>query len=238
MNICFYRISPNSTNKRRITDKRTCLMSFLSELAYVFDKIIIVGDNCDEATIDWVKQVVNLRDELPEIEYKWHENMGNSGSSALVFTLARASHADYIYFAEDDYLYGSQAEAAFNEAVKAGVPAFTLYDHPDKYGPMYQYGERVLVRNYGFLPWKNTCSTTMTFGVKRSFLDKHFNVFLSSCIGTPIPHDHRMWLKIQELAPESLWSVLVPAATHTERKWLSPGRDWDRWARIMAGELE
>ena len=87
------------------------------------------------------------------------------------------------------YIYKKYAPKIIEEGLNIADYS-SGYDHPDKYQPMYSFGETVKVRRSFYTHWKNTVSTCMTFGFRYRTLQKDIEDFLR------YPHtlDHNLFI--------------------------------------------
>lgn len=200
------------------------------------DRLVILGDSCDQATKDWIEGYVGIFGDPDKTEYQWDEGLGNSGSFINAAALALTTEDGHILFAEDDYLWVDGCKAAIQEGMEQ-FSCFSLYDHPDKYSEMYLGGESCRVVKTASHHWRTTISTTMTFFMSKVFLQENFSRMHSYCTG-PIPNDHRMWVDMIRSNYNDLYVALTPLCTHSEKKWLSPFRDWPQFVNDMRDTCE
>lgn len=154
-----------------------------------------------------------------------------SGSKSFImsieYALNKASDDDLIYFLEDDYMHRSGWIDALFEGMTMNPNGYiSLYDHADKY--QMQYSELTLKLLLGEVShWRTTPSTTDTFCIKKSTLQKAKDIMLKwSSLGLNYSRDHERCL--------DLWNngypLLTPVpgfSTHCESKLLSPLIDWE-----------
>ena len=146
MNIqIFYRISDKEKAKCKLpgANKIRCLNNCLDVFK---NNITIIADNCSELLLNDLKNK-----NLKIIETK----LGNSGSFRFALNLAFDYSDDtVVYFVEDDYLHLPESLTCLMEGIKASSYV-SLYDHPDKYGHMYDFGEVTKVFKTESSHWKN-----------------------------------------------------------------------------------
>lgn len=199
----FYRISDNSYQKPKLigSSKRVCLENFIS----VFGKdFVLIADNCKEETLAWLAPHTTVMTKL-----------GNAGSLLYAIKLAiQAVAADeLVYFVEDDYLHLPKAPQLLNEGVSKS-DYVTLYDHPDKYTPMYENGEVSKVIKTKSSHWRYTVSTCMTFGTTAKVLEEDFDIWNTGVFDNH-PNDHEIFTKLKEKGRRLI--VPIPgAACHTD----------------------
>jgi len=212
-------------NKDRIADKKICFKSYQRNLDDISDNLVILGDNCDRTTQDWIESCVKIYGDPSKTTYQWNEGLGNSRSFVNAAALALTSKSDFVLFAEDDYLWSEDSSQAAQEGCLK-FKLFTLYDHPDKYSDLY-YGEQASIAITENFHWRSTPSTTMTFFCDIETLRKNCSIMQEYCYDS-IPKDHQMWLALTKQRYPRLFSVLSPVATHSEKTWLSPHRNWNK----------
>jgi len=134
---------------------------------------------------------------------------------------------EFVYFAEDDYLYRPKAVAKMLEFHEIMGSFITLYDHPDRYfrGDDRRFRDRIDV--VAGCHWRTSESTTMTFGTQRWKLESVVHIMQEhACEG------RKMWYPILD-SKNSLWSPIPSLATHVQDGVLAPCVDWDKiWCGI------
>jgi len=220
----FYRISSNSLSKPKLpgANKLRCLDNFLSTFG---PEINVMADNCDEQM-------------LIEIEKRGLSTLvtdyGNAQS--FLFTLSQVRHyADdtLVYFVEDDYLHLPNSIALLQEGIASGMDYITLYDHPDKYGPLYDGGETSKVFRTASSHWRTSISTCMTFASTAGVLKKDMEIWNQWCDGNN-PDDHGAFSHLNKLGRKL--AVCIPgAACHTDLNYSTIiGENWiEPWAIQM-----
>ena len=214
-----YRISNNSNPKAKICDKFTCLQNFLA--VFPHNKTFLFGDNLNLETRLFVKG--QIKD--TEVRFKDLGSLGNSRSFMHVFNYALDHFPDneFVYLVEDDYLHLPGAYNALTEISQLDIDYATLYDHPDKYSKLYDYGaDATRVFTTPSLHWKQTVSTTMTIFSKVKTLREDFDKWHAGCCTNP-PLDHKIFLS---LSHRILVSSIPGLSTHVEAAFLSPVHDW------------
>jgi hypothetical protein len=226
----FYRISSNSLPKPKLpgADKFRCLDNFISAFG---PEINVLADNCDE-------QILN------EIERRSLKTLvtdyGNAQS--FLFTLSEVKYCPddtLIYFVEDDYLHLPTSRTLLEEGIASGVDYVTLYDHPDKYGPLYSGGEMSKVFRTASSHWRTSISTCMTFASTAGILKKDMEIWHQWCKGD-IPDDHGAFSYLN--AQGRKLAVCIPgAACHTDLNYSTIiGENWiEPWAiQLMLKTIE
>lgn len=213
----FYRISDASYKKPKLpgVTKEVCLKNFLwafKEIIFskeVFEgvrpPITILADNVSES-----KHLVTDTG-LPVIA----TDLGNAGSLiyALELALERNSDDTLVYFCEDDYLHLPHAIKLLEEGLQVS-DYVTLYDHPDKYTSVYDFGEVSKVFRTKSSHWRHTQSTCMTFGTRVGVLREDLEVWKKHVDGNH-PHDHKIFTELGTKGRKL--SVSIPGvACHTD----------------------
>lgn len=224
-----YRISDAGYNKVKPTyiNNETCLKNFCNVFFEYIHDILIVADNCSEATITMINKYI---DPINIIKV-------SVGHGAGTFNLALDKSLTYpddeiVYFVENDYLHKQKSPNILKQGFKLGASFVSLYDHPDKYldpndgGNPYCEGGAEDTRIYltDSCHWKITNSTTMTFASKVSTL-KRVEPILRKWTNKTHPYDFQMFLELKE-QNELLITPIPGYATHGETAWLSPLTDW------------
>lgn len=179
-----------STNKERkqvkvpFATKKKCFDNFLD--VFKNERIFVFADNCDNETLDYILS--------KDLEV-------HAGSYGLYYSQVelykkiidlKLEPDEIVYCSEDDYLHKPESP----EIIKDGLSFadyVSLYDHPDKYLSLYDFGETVKIRRSFLSHWKNTISTCMTFGFKYGTLDKDFKNFLKY----PETLDHQLFINLK-----------------------------------------
>jgi hypothetical protein len=140
---------------------------------------------------------------------------------------------DIIYFLEDDYLHLPGWINIMLEGFEyIGADYYTLYDHPDKYGPTsYPMLYEDLTSKIFATPnihWRTTPNTTNTYACYYKTLIKHFDIHVKYCdlVEKWTKDSH----KFQELwnIGSNLISCVPGYSTHVEGNMLSPVIDWSQ----------
>jgi hypothetical protein len=224
-----YRISDAGYNKVKpdYINNETCLKNFCNVFFNHIHDILIIADNCSDATIDMINRYIDpINIEKVSV-----------GHGAGTFNLALDKALTYnddeiVYFVENDYLHKQCSDDVLHEGFELGAAFVSLYDHPDKYldpsrgGNPYCEGGAEDTRVYltDSCHWKITNSTTMTFASKVSTL-KRIESILRKWTSNTYPDDFKMFLELREHA-ELLITSIPGYATHGETAWLSPLTDW------------
>ena len=226
-----YRISDAGYNKVKpdYINNETCLKNFCNVFFNHIHDILIIADNCSDATINMINKYID-----PVNIHKVSVGHG-AGTFNLALDVALTGNDDEIvYFVENDYLHKPNALNILLEGFELGASFVSLYDHPDKYldpsrgGNPYCEGGAEDTRVYltESCHWKITNSTTMTFASKVSTLKRIEPTLRKHTTGS-YPDDFKMFLELREHG-EYLVTPIPGYATHGETAWLSPLTDWNK----------
>ena len=169
-----YRIYPGMPKQalRQFGEKsssaETCLRSFCKSLGSLRARVWAILDGCPDHYETMVSKCFSSED----LEIVRCEKIGNSATFALQREiLEQQSNSEYVYFAEDDYLYrpGQLERVIGFLAAHEDVDFVTPYDHPDAYNlPLSM--SRASLRIWGGMHWQTVSSTCLTFATRRSTL--------------------------------------------------------------------
>ena len=223
-----YRISDGGYNKIKpdYVTKKGIFKHFIN--IFTGYDIYVVADNVCDETYNFILQYVN-------VSKVFRINLSNAGSFmyAVDFAINNFDDTQKIYFAEDDYVYTSNAAMIIEEGLEVGDYS-SGYDHPDKYinhnegGPnpyIEEGGEITRVKLSKHSHWKITNSCCMTFATKVSTLKQDLKIYKIWCSGTH-PNDFKMFLDLKRINNRNVVSCIPAVSTHGETKWLSPFIDW------------
>ncbi|TAN51772.1 MAG: hypothetical protein EPN21_05665 [Methylococcaceae bacterium] len=227
----YYRISNNSNKKNRLpyATKEHCLENFLKHFHRPENSILILADNVTEVPLaEFLKAKTCANITLEQTA------LGNAGSFRHLLAKAcdEIRDEEFVYFAEDDYLYTDNAYPILLEGLHIANYA-TLYDHPDKYveshlggNPMICGGgevTRLVITNSSH--WKLTNSTTGTFGTNGKIIREDRDVWLAYSDKTPV-FDYHGFCELIQNKNRTLISSVPGRATHCDLPWISPLTDW------------
>ena len=224
-----YRISDAGYNKVKpdYTNNETCLKNFCNVFFNHIHDILIIADNCSNATIDMINKYI---DPINIVKV-------SVGHGAGTFNLAldkalTCNDDEIVYFVENDYLHKQLSPDILKQGFDLGASFVSLYDHPDKYldpslgGNPYCEGGAEDTRVYitDSCHWKITNSTTMTFASKVSTLKRVESILRKWTTGS-YPDDFKMFLELREQG-ELLITSIPGYSTHGETRWLAPLTNW------------
>jgi len=226
-----YRISDAGYNKVKpdYINNETCLKNFCNVFFNHIHDILIIADNCSEATITMINKYI---DPINIINV-------SVGHGAGTFNLAldkalKWDDNEIVYFVENDYLHKPGSDIILKEGFDLTPSFISLYDCPDKYmspnqgGNPYCDGGAEDTRVYltDSIHWKITNSTTMTFASKVSTLKRTENTLRKWTSGTH-PDDFRMFLDLRD-QNELVITPIPGYSTHGETAWLTPLTNWEK----------
>lgn len=209
----YYRISDKSYLKEKLPgiSKEECLDNFLN----IFSKIgkfkgIILADNCDNNTLKLIESKINDNISLHTSE------LGNAGSLLWCIEDSLDKDNEIIYFVEDDYLHSQESLNLIYDwqELNDNIHYATLYDHPDKYSKMYNYGETSKVYKNKH-HWRLTQSTTMTFLTKKEYLKDDYLTWGKYLRNTSHPPDHQIFTELLN-KNRKLVCAIPGSASHTD----------------------
>jgi len=226
----FYRISSNSLSKPKLpgANKLRCLDNFISVFG---PEINVLADNCDP-------------DILGELERRHLRTLDTDYGNAQSFlhTLSEVKYCSddtVVYFVEDDYLHLPTSRTLLEEGIDSGADYVSLYDHPDKYGPLYDGGETSKVFRTASSHWRTSISTCMTFAATASVLKTDMETWQKWCQGAN-PDDHGAFCDLN--AQGRKLAVSIPGAEcHTDLNYSTIiGENWiEPWAiQMMLKNIE
>jgi hypothetical protein len=206
--------------------KVNCLNNFLKACEY------IKGDwnfriVCDGTRPEWltIEPFIQL------------DNAGNAQSFWRTYkeALEHPDH-DWIYFAEDDYIYLPSAMAELELAIQnLGVDFITLYDHPDRYLNLPEHNltdGRNIIKLSGFRHWRTSPSSPMSFAASVRALRACYDLFDVWTNRDGYTVSWELFPRLQGLRGEKdygfrLMGPMPSLATHCVIDYLSPCIDWE-----------
>ena len=235
-----YRISDSGYKKIKpyYVTKKNCFVHFIS--VFKGYDIYIIADNISDNTFKFLSSYIDT-------SKIFRTYLSNAGSFmySINFAINNFSDNDYVYFAEDDYIYTSDAPVIIQEGLDISDYS-TGYDHPDKYinhnegGPnhyIYNGGENTRLLITKSRHWKITNSTCMTFATKVNIIKEDFDIYTKYCSGSH-PYDFEMFIELVEKRKRKLISSVPAVSTHGETNWLSPFINWEKEFYNNLGSLQ
>lgn len=227
----FYRIYPGKPDDRPFAngDKlklvQGCLQSFMTSVAIADAHITFLLDDCPTAWALAVHDIVRPYLHVGAVTYDIVEldGIGNKPSFLKQLEMALDGPDDeFVYFAEDDYLYRPMAVAKMLGFSNVMANSFiTPYDHPDRYSRGDDRFVKSHIEVWDDWHWRTAESTTMTFGAPRELIkDNIHRIQYRACEG------RGMWYSIP--AAYRLWGPIPSLATHVQDGVLASCVDWER----------
>jgi hypothetical protein len=223
-----YRLSDNGYIKQKFSHatKLHCLENIIKEFG--IENIYLF--------IDKVNLKTNIIQSAQSFAYIEEYEAGSSAGSfryVMSYVLNKSwENEQYVYFAEDDYLYLPNSSNILIEGLEK-ADYVSLYDHIDKYIPASKGGNPYVDEDGGEITkvfrtksvhWKLTNSTTMTFATTIRQLHKDKETWDKYTQGT-YPHDMQIFIDLRSHG-RSLITPIPGYSTHCEPQWASPGIDW------------
>lgn len=226
---CYYRISDSSYHKEKLpgTDKEYCLLNCLKAFEFAWNvrrkqdmEFRIIADNIVSTDTLQMIQRISERYCIPYLRTE----KGNAGSLRFAIHNAIQELKDYhhVYFIEDDYLHNDKAYDLLREGLHMRISMddspnanyVTLFDHPDKYSSLYNFGETCKVYKGKLSHWRETQSTCMTFGTSIATLKEDIDVW-DKWTEKKHPEDHKIFSELTGRG-RKLIVPLPGAAVHTD----------------------
>ncbi len=159
----------------KLKQAEICLRSFRASLGSLRVKIWAILDGCPEKYRALFTRYF-ADDNIVFI------NLSVSGNRATyakqIEILLRQQDSEFVYFAEDDYLYLPDQFALMLSFLREGkdVDFVSPYDHPDCYS-LDLHAERQWITAFGGHHWRTASSTCLTFLTRKNTLAKYERVF-------------------------------------------------------------
>jgi len=228
---------PLGDDKLRLAE--ACLRSFRNSLGPLRVRIWAILDGCPEAYRELFERYF-AREDLVFIDLAGVGNQATFGRQIDI--LLSQDEADFVYFAEDDYVYHpGQFPVMLNFLRERNdVDFVTPYDHPDCYR-LLLHREPEWLTVFEAQHWRTAASTCLTFLTRKSTLAEYEGVFRTY---TRRNDDCAMWMSLTKrrvLSPLALakyvwkrefyWKALVKAWVHCWRQILF-GRRARLWVPV------
>jgi len=219
----YYRLyNQDDMTKRPIGySKENCFNNFLKVCE---SPINIV---CDGKCPEWLTQELFIH----------LDNVGNAQSFWRTYNEAlKHGDNDWVYFAEDDYIYLPTAMTELELAIQnLDVDFITLYDHPGRYEYLPEHNltdNKNTIKLSGSRHWRSSPSTTMTFAASVNALRACYDLFdvWTNRVGFTVSWE--LFPRLQGLRGEKdygfrLMGPMPSLATHCVTGYLSPCIDWE-----------
>lgn len=189
---------PYNDDKFRLSE--ICLRSFSESLGNLRVKLWALLDGCPAEYREVFQKYFDARDltlvSLPGI--------GNHATFAKqIEILLEQNESEFVYFAEDDYLYLPQQIPRLIAYLQdhEDVHFVSPYDHPDCYAlSIHRHPKWMRVSNGHH--WRTAGSTCLTFLTRRETLRRKATVFRSYCGGN---YDCSVWLSLTKYSLFNPW---------------------------------
>jgi hypothetical protein len=231
-----YRIYPDiskepfifQTNKFELA--KNCLLSFKNSLGKLRVKLYVLLDNCPQEYDELFKKYF-CKENLILIKL---DGIGNGATfNKQIDILCSQNHSEYIYFAEDDYLYQSnEFESLLKFLKNPGVDFISPYDHPDDYECRFQK-RKDEIRIFDRRHWRRANTTCLTFLTKKEILTQTKDIFKTFAKGN---HDSSLWLSLTKHRITNPYWILksIPAETFYIKSMV---KSWIYcWKQILFGK--
>lgn len=224
-----YRISDGGYSKIKphYVTKRGIFQHFIKVFSG-YD-VYVVADNVSDETYNFLREYID-RSKI------FRTQLSNAGAFmyAVEFAINNFENSEKVYFAEDDYVYKTNAPTVIEEGLDLGHYS-SGYDHPDKYinyseggvNPFIENGgETTIVKLSNSSHWKITNSCCMTFATMVSTIKNDLEIFEKYCL-TGHPYDFQIFTELKYEKKRNVVSCIPGVSTHGETRWLSPLINWE-----------
>jgi hypothetical protein len=222
----FFRVSEAGNVKPKLGSKEICLRNLLSCFGAINTRLVC--DNISDEFYEVLKAIVVGK----PIRFS-RTSLGNCGSFRFVMqsVLDTLSDDKIVYLVEDDYLHLDRSKEVIEEGFSTfpQVDYISLYDHPDKYSPMYDLGEIAKVITSKSTHWKCTISTTFTFAARVKALREDREIWDIFTQNNQVP-DHLIFTCLRQKG-RALITPIPGLSTHTDEANLCPFVNWDAVAK-------
>jgi hypothetical protein len=180
---------PFSGNKLQLSE--VCLRSFKESLGSVRAKIWVLLDGCPEEYAALFLKYFDSRD-LVLLRLPGIGNQATFGKQLDI--LLEQTDSEFVYFAEDDYVYLPDQFSRMLDFLRAYDDAHFIspYDHPDCYTCDLHRAPK-WVRVQGGHHWRTAASTCLTFLTRTATLRQKQYIFRSYAWRN---HDCSLWLSL------------------------------------------
>jgi hypothetical protein len=230
---------PYSDDKLRLSE--ICLRSLKESLGPLRAKLWVLLDGCDDSYAQMFRKYFDDRDlvlmPLPAIG-----NLPTFGKQIEI--LSQQTDSEFVYFAEDDYVYLPNQFSLMLGFMKSGkdVDFISPYDHLDCYTKEIHDRPKWL-RVFNGHHWRTAASTCLTFLTTREKLQTTTHMFQTYCRRNS---DCSLWLSLTKLAiynpvsfarfafQEPLFAkIIIKAWLHGPFQNVF-GRRWHLWVPVPA----
>jgi hypothetical protein len=184
---------PFSDDKLKLSE--VCLRSLKESLGNLRAKVWVLLDGCTEDYADLFLRYFDPSD----LELIRLASVGNQATFGKQLDILLSQNvSDFVYFAEDDYVYLPDQFPRMLEFLRAydDVDFVSPYDHLDCYTrQIHQFAK--LVRLHDGHHWRTAASTCLTFLTRKQTLQRHRFAFRSYCWRN---YDCSVWLSLTKFS--------------------------------------
>lgn len=228
---CIYRacdleLTANSFRslRRPYFDKRKCFKSFWDSFNNQYCEIILVWDG--DKNNDLYRYVSALPIKIVHMEER-----GNTPSLLKCYELAQTINTPFGYLIEDDYAHLPNSFYVLIDMFYYS-DLVSLYDHPDRYGPMRQQDitlgkEYIYVGKY--CHFRTAESTTMSFGFRKETLNKYYSSLVAAAKRGVGAADDRGWWREMVVNGYRLVTPIPALNSHLVKNCESPFINWESY---------
>jgi hypothetical protein len=220
---------PFSDDKLHLAE--ICLRSFKQSLQGLRVKVWAILDGCPESFADLFRKYFDPGD-LILVPLPGVGNLATFGKQIDI--LLNQTESDFVYFAEDDYVYQPNQFALMLDFLRnqADADFVTAYDHLDCYTLEIHHRPKWL-RVFAGRHWRTAASTCLTFLTRRATLASNEAIFRSYCRRN---YDCSLWLSMTKF---SIFNPIQALRFAFQRPWLAKivTKAWlYGWAQILFGK--
>lgn len=220
----YYRLSESSNVRVRVpgATKQNCLGNFFKNFGLgPFDSMLLLADSVSDETYNniqtWIKD--------QPVVVKRTQSGSEAGSFKLLldeFVAAELPPSEYVYFAEDDYIYLPRSAELLGEGLMMADYA-TLRLHPDKFIPPAEGGNPLLdvkggesTRVYQGVDrfWMLTNSTGMYPATSAKIMQEDLDIWYWG-VQDRASKDFDIWLKLRDKGRTLVMSIPT-SMSHSE----------------------
>jgi hypothetical protein len=218
--------SQASQHKKRFLKftKERCFQNFISTLNREYVHVSFLLDTHFPMEEE---HFVKKQTFYPVIEIKEGTETGSFLKLLDYVEQLRLPSETMLYFLEDDYLHRPGWIDILIEGFSLGADYITLYDHCDKYSPLYR-DSNAQIYVTSSCHWRTTPSTTNTYAMKMKTLLEHIQIHREFSLGCTITRDHEKFCVLQKRGAR-LISSIPGWSTHAEPEFASPCIDWTNY---------
>ena len=205
--------------------KQRCWLSFYNNFGQKENvNIIVIFDGKPEDELACYIKKFNIKDII------YLNNVGNKESLIYCYNLAEKLDFDYIFFAEDDYLYLPDSYKIMIEGLESFGKQnqfITLYDHRNRYLPPNITGDVTTGHDYCLITksthWRSGDSTTGSIAITKGLFNKIKERLLFHNI-----HDCAFYREMLNNGYR-VFNCIPGKSTHVNHIYASPLIDWEKY---------